>query len=164
MKKKFLLMTAVILAMAAGLAVTVFAQGPAMGHRRHGGWMGRRMAKELNLTDTQQAQIKSIMQAERTKIQPLMQKLHQNEQAQNAALTGTFDEAKAQTFAAGQAQIMTSLMVEKQRTKSQIYAVLTPEQRQKALTLMQQRDQRRQEWMQKHQTKQAPPTSEQQEQ
>lgn len=161
MNKKFLLMTAVILAMAAGLAATVFAQGKAMGHGRHGGWMLHRMAKELNLTDAQQAQIKSIMQTERTKLQPIMQQLHQNEQAQSANLTGTFDEAKAQTFAAGQAQLMTSMIVEKQRTKSQIYAVLTPEQRQKALTLMQQRDQRRQQRMQKHQPNQAPPTSEQ---
>lgn len=158
MNKKFLLMTAVILAMAAGLAVTVFAQVPRMGHGRHGGWMLHRMTKELNLTDAQQAQIKSIMQAERAKTQPLMQQLHQNEQAQNAAVTGNFDEAKAQAFAAGQAQIMTNLIVEKQRTKSQIYAVLTPEQRQKALTLMQQRDQRRQERMQKHQPKQQSPT------
>ena len=161
MNKKFLLMTAVILAMAAGLAATVFAQGPMMGRGRHGGWMLHRMAKELNLTDAQQAQIKSIMRAERTKVQPIMQQLHQNEQAQNATLAGTFDEAKAQSFAAGQAQLMSSLIVEKQRAKSQIYAVLTPEQRQKALTLMQQQDQRRQQRMQKHQPKQVPPTTEQ---
>ncbi|HEX7287176.1 MAG TPA: Spy/CpxP family protein refolding chaperone [Candidatus Angelobacter sp.] len=156
-------MTAVILAMAAGLAATVLAQGPRMGHGRHGGGMDMlpRMTKALNLTDAQQAQIKSIMQAERAKIQPLMQQLHQNEQAQNAAVTGTFDEAKTQSFAAGQAQLMSSLIVEKQRAKSQIYAVLTPEQQQKAQTLLQQRGQRRQEWMQKHQPKQVPPTTEQ---
>jgi len=162
-KKKFLLMTALILAMAAGLAVTVFAQGPRMWQGRHGGWMGmsQRMAKELNLTDAQQAQIKSILQAERAKTQPIMQQLHKNEQAQDTAVNGNFDEAKAQAFAAGQAQLMSNLIVEKQRTKAQIYAVLTPEQREKAQTLMQQREQRRQERIQKHQQKQSSPTSQQ---
>lgn len=158
MNKKFFMIAAVILAVAAGLAVTVFAQGPGPRHGRHG-WMLNRMTKELNLTDAQQAQIKSIMQAEHARIQPLMQQLHQNKQAQDASLTANFDEAKARTAAAGQAQIMTDLMVEKQRTKSQIYAVLTPEQQQKALQLMQQREQRRQQWMQKHQ-QQSQPTPE----
>ena len=153
MNKKFFMIAAVILAVAAGLAVTVFAQGP--GHGRHG-WMLNRMTKELNLTDAQQAQIKSIMQAEHAKIQPLMQQLHQNKQAQDAGLTANFDETKARTAAAGQAQILTDLMVEKQRTKSQIYAVLTPEQQQKALQLMQQRQQKRQQWMQKHQQQTQP--------
>jgi Spy/CpxP family protein refolding chaperone len=133
-----------------------------MGHGRDGGWMGvlPRMTKELNLTDAQQAQIKSILQAERAKTQPMMQQLHKNEQAQNAAVNGNFDEAKAQAFAAGQAQLMQNLIVEKQRTKAQIYSVLTPEQRDKAQTLMQQREQRRQERMQKHQ-QQSSPTSQQ---
>ena len=44
---------------------------------------------------------------------------------------------------------MSDLIVEKQRVKSEIYAVLTPEQRQKALQLLQQHQQRMQERMQK---------------
>lgn len=157
MNKKFFMITAVIVALAAGLAATLFAQGPGPGFGRHGRML-QRMTRELNLTEAQQAQIKTIMQAQRGKIQPLMQQLHQNEQAQNASVTGTFDEARARDFAAGQAQIMTGVIVEKQRTKSQIYAVLTPEQRQEALELMQQREQRRPQWMQKHQPQQAQPT------
>jgi periplasmic protein CpxP/Spy len=155
MKKKFFLgVTAIILVVAAGLAGTVLAQGPGRefgpGFRHHGGWMLRHMTKELNLTADQQTQIKSIMQAERSKIQPLMQQMRQNEQAQNATITGNFDEEQARTFANKQSQIMSDLIVEKQRTKSQIYAVLTPEQRQKAQQLMQQRQQKRQQWKQKH--------------
>lgn len=156
MKKKFFLgVTAIILVVAAGLAGTVLAQGPGRefgpGFRHHhGGWMLGHMTKELNLTADQQSQIKSIMQAERTKIQPLMQQLRQNEQAQNATITGNFDEEQARAFAGKQTQIMSDLIVEKQRTKSQIYAVLTPEQRQKAQQLMQERQQKRQQWMQKH--------------
>ena len=87
-----------------------------------------------------------------------MQQLRQNEQAQNAAITGDFNESQARAFAQKQTQIMNDLIVEKQRTKSQIYAVLTPEQRQKALQLMQQREQRHQERMQKKSQQQAQPS------
>lgn len=150
MNKKYLLMSAVLLAVAAGLVVTLFAQGPGWGHGRHRGWKISRMTRDLNLTEAQQGQIKTILQAERSKIQPMVQQLRQNQQAQDAGLSANFDEAKAQAFAAGQARIMTGLIVERQRTKSQIYAVLTPEQRQKSLELIQQRKQRRQKWMQEH--------------
>ena len=158
-KKLFLIPVALILAVAAGLAGTVYAQGPGSGHGfgRHGGGMLKHMAKQLNLTEAQQAQIKTIMQGERGKMQPLQQQLRQNEQAQNAATTGDFNEAQARAFAQKQTQIMNDLIVEKQRMKSQIYAVLTPEQRQKALQFMQQREQRHQERMQKKSQQQAQP-------
>jgi periplasmic protein CpxP/Spy len=107
------------------------------------------MTKELNLTDAQQTQIKSILQAEKTKIQPLMKQLRDNRQAADSNVSGAFDENQARTFANQQAQTMSNLMVEKQRTRSQIYAVLTPDQRAKAKQLMQERQQRRQQHMQK---------------
>lgn len=160
-KKLFLIPVALILAVAAaGLAGTVYAQGPGHGPgfgRRHGGFMLKHMAKQLNLTDAQQGQIKTIMQGERAKMQPLNQQLRQNEQAQNAATTGDFNELQARAFAQKQTQIMNDVIVEKQRMKSQIYTVLTPEQRQKALQLMQQREQRHQERMQKKSQQQAQP-------
>lgn len=147
MHKKFFIVTAILLAVAAGLSASVYAQGPGHGFR-HGGML-KHMAKQLNLTEAQQTQIKSIMADGRSKTKPLTQQLRQNEQAQNAAVNGTFDEAQARAFANKQAQIMSDLMVERQRTKSQIYSVLTPDQRQKALQLMQQHEQRRQERLQK---------------
>jgi protein CpxP len=153
MHKKFFMITTMVLAVAAGLTASVFAQEPgrAFGHR-HGGML-KHMTRELNLTEAQQTQIKGIMADSRTRIKPLMQQLRQNEQAQNANIntngTGVFDEVKARTFANQQAQIMSNLIVERQRTKSQIYSVLTPDQRQKALQLMQQHEQRRQERLQK---------------
>ena len=107
------------------------------------------LTRELNLTEAQQAQIKGILADARTRTKPLMQQLRQNEQAQNAAVNGNFDETQARAFAGKQAQIMSDLIVEKQRTKSPVYSVLTPDQRQKALQLMQQHAQRRQERLQK---------------
>lgn len=149
MHKKFFIVTAILLAVAAGLTASVSAQGKGRGFGHKQGWMLQRMTKALNLTDAQQTQVKSIMADSRTRTKPLMQQLRQNEQAQNANINGNFDEAAARTFADKQAQIMSNLIVEKQRTKSQIYSVLTPDQRQKALQLMQQHEQRRQERMQK---------------
>jgi protein CpxP len=109
--------------------------------------MLKHMARQLNLTETQKTQIKGIMAEEKTKIKPMMQQLRQNEQAENANVNGSFDENQARAFANKQAQLMTDLIVEKERTRSQVYALLTPEQRQKALQLMQERQQHRQERM-----------------
>jgi periplasmic protein CpxP/Spy len=158
MHKKFFITTAILMAVAAGLATSALAQRSGRGFGHHGGWMLKHMTKELNLTEAQQTQIKSIMAGEKSKIRPLMQQLRQNEQAENSNITGSFNENQARAFAGKQAQIMSDLIVEKQRIRSQVYAVLTPEQRQKAQQLMQERQQRRQERMKKHseQTQQTP--------
>lgn len=144
MIKKLFIFPLCVLAMAAGLA----AHGAAQGRHHHEGSMLRRMTRELNLTDSQQSQIKSIMQTERAKMQPLRQQLRQNEQAQNANMSVTFDETQARAFADKQAQIMSDLTVERQRMKSEIYAVLTPDQRAKAQQLMQEHQQRRRQHVQ----------------
>ena len=149
MLKKSIIIAAILMAVAAGLATSAFAQHRGMGFGRHNGFMLKHMAKQLNLTEAQKTQIKSIMTDEKTKIKPMMQQLRQNEQAENANVNGTFDENQARTFANKQAQLMTDLIVEKERMRSQVYAVLTPEQRQKALQLMQERQQHRQERMKK---------------
>ncbi len=150
MHKKFFITTAILMAVAAGLATSALAQRPGSGFGHHSGWMLKHMAKELNLTEAQQTQIKGIMAGEKSKIRPLMQQLRQNEQAENANINGSFNENQARAFAGKQAQIMSDLIVEKQRIRSQVYAVLTPEQRQKAQQLMQEREQRWQERMKKH--------------
>ncbi|MCU1331809.1 MAG: pilus assembly/Cpx signaling pathway, periplasmic inhibitor/zinc-resistance associated protein [Candidatus Angelobacter sp.] len=147
MNRKFILIAALLLALAASLATTAFGQHRNVGFGRHDGWMLKHMARQLNLTETQKTQIKSIMAEEKTKIKPMLQQLRQNEQAENANVNGSFDENQARAFANKQAQLMTDLIVEKERTRSQVYAMLTPEQRQKALQLMQERQQHRQERM-----------------
>jgi protein CpxP len=148
MHKKFFMITAILLAVAAGLTVSVYAQGPHLGFGHRKGGMLSHMTKELNLTEAQQTQIKNILADERTRTKPLMQQIRQNQQAQNAKIDGSFDETQVRAFANNQAQIMRDLIIEKQRTKSQIYSVLTPDQRQKALQLIQQHEQRRQERLQ----------------
>jgi Spy/CpxP family protein refolding chaperone len=150
MHKKFFIVTAIVLAAAAGLVSAVAQVTQSGRHGRHSGWMLRRMTAELDLTDAQQAQIKNILQAEQAKTRPLRQQLRQNRMAQTGNTTGAFDEAQARASADKQAQLMSDLMVERERAKSQIFAVLTPDQRQKALALMQQRQQRRRHHMDKN--------------
>lgn len=106
------------------------------GHRH--GHMGY-LAKELNLTDAQKAQIKTMMQSQRTTMRPLMQQLTQNRiDTINATSGGAFDQAKIQALANQRAQIMAQLQVQKAQIRSQIYnQVLTSDQKAKADELRQ---------------------------
>lgn len=157
MHKKFFTVTAIVLAVAAGLSIAVAQVTHSGRHGRHGGWMLQRMTAELNLTETQQARIKTILEAEKAKIQPLRQQLRQNRLDQAGSMTGSFDEAQVRAFAGKQAQLMTDLTVERERARSQIFAVLTPDQRQEAVALMQEHRQRRQHRM--HKNSQPPATT-----
>jgi protein CpxP len=104
------------------------------------GWSGHGhhhmawMAKQLNLTDAQKQQIKTIMQTQRAANGPLMQQLAENRKAMLAATAnGAFDQAKVQAIATQQSQAMAQLMVQKATIQHQIYTqVLTPEQRTQA--------------------------------
>jgi len=112
-------------------AAVGFAQAKRAGHAH--GMFGQRMAQQLGLTAAQQQQIKSILQAEKPKMQPLMQELKQERQQMNSLTeSGNFDEAAVRAAATKQAQTETDLGVERARVKSQIFAVLTPDQRTKA--------------------------------
>ena len=108
-------------------------------------WSGHRhghfgyLAKQLNLTDAQKAQIKTMMQAQRTTLRPLMQQMAQNKLAMlNATASGAFDQAKVQSLANQKAQLMAQLEVQKASLHSQIYnTVLTADQKAKADQLRQ---------------------------
>jgi len=97
------------------------------------------LARELNLTDAQKAQIKTMRQSQRATLRPLMQQMAQNRLAMlNATANGAFDQAKVQAIANQQAQIMAQLAVQKASLRSQIYnQVLTADQRAKADQLRQ---------------------------
>ena len=92
-------------------------------------WAG--WPNELNLTDAQKQQIKTMMQAQRATTRPLMQQLAENRKAMlTATANGAFDQAKVQAIANQQSQAMAQLMVQKASMQHQIYTqVLTAEQR-----------------------------------
>jgi Spy/CpxP family protein refolding chaperone len=135
--------TALLALLLCGTAMLSYAQqtdqngGAAWAGHRHGHM--QYLAKQLNLTDAQKQQIKTIMQSQRATMRPLMQQMTQNRLAMlNATAGGTFDQAKVQTIASQQAQLMAQLSVQKAQIHSQIYnQVLTAEQKAKADQLRQ---------------------------
>lgn len=89
-------------------------------------------ADYLDLTDAQQAQMKDIIAKEKPTVQPLIQQLAQgHQQMSQLEQAGTFDEAKVRALASQQSQTMTELMVQKARIKSELVALLTPDQKAK---------------------------------
>lgn len=113
----------------------------------HMGWMG----KELNLTDAQKAQIKSMMQAQRSSMHPLMQQMGQTRLAMlQATSNGAFDQAKITALANQQAQLQAQFTVQRESMQHQVYTqVLTADQRAKADQMRQQKISRITEHMQK---------------
>jgi len=104
------------------------------GHHRHFGRHGHfGLWKKLNLTDAQRNQIKTIVSEERPKMKPLFEQLKAGREQLNVLVkSGPFDEVKVGAIAKAQADTLADMIVEKQRMKSMMYAVLTPEQRAKA--------------------------------
>jgi protein CpxP len=136
MKTKFWSVAVALLALVlCGTAMLTYAQetaaAPAEGWHGHGQHHMAWMAKQLNLTDAQKEQIKSMMQAQRATTRPLMQQLAENRQAMlTATASGAFDQAKVTALANQQAQTMAQLTVQRESMHHQIYTqVLTPEQR-----------------------------------
>ena len=110
--------------------------------KHHGGH--HHLWKKLNLTDAQKKEMFSIRLDERAKMKPLVQKLMEGrDQLRTLRKSGQFDEAKVRAVAKGQSDTITELIVEKERMKSMMYAVLTPEQRAKA-------EQMREKWKARH--------------
>jgi periplasmic protein CpxP/Spy len=141
MNNKYLKSVAVIaiLALAAVVGIAQSSEnnsgrgGPG-GH--HHSFMGY-LVEELQLTDSQQAQVKSMWQAEKATSRPLMQQLEASrKQMLELTAHGNFDQAKVTALANQNAPIMAQLMVQKEKLMSQVYnQVLTPEQRTKMDTM-----------------------------
>jgi Spy/CpxP family protein refolding chaperone len=89
---------------------------------------------ELNLSDAQQQQIRSLWQAEPPAVSGLIQEFSQEgREMDQATANGNFDESKVQEIAARQGVTLSKLLVEKEHFKTKIYtSVLNSEQRTKA--------------------------------
>jgi Spy/CpxP family protein refolding chaperone len=136
--KRFMIWSSVALLLVVVSIVVARADGP----RWHGwgsrGWghhgpLGY-VAHELNLSDAQRSQIKSMWLTERPTVASLVQELaSEGKEMDSATAQGNLDESKVQPIAARQGETIAKLLVEKERLKSRIYTtVLTPEQRTKA--------------------------------
>src|SRR6516164_10198612 len=123
-----------LLGLMLGPAAILNAQGHGMmaggGFGYDHGPMGH-MFRDLNLTDAQKQQVKSIMEANKTTMHSLMQQMAQNKLAMlQATANGAYDQAKIQTLANQQAQLQAAMTVQHESLEHQVYTqVLTPDQR-----------------------------------
>ncbi len=119
-------------------AIVIFAQRSSHGGK-HGGFGHRGMGmifKKLDLTEEQKAQAKEIVQAGFEKNKGVSEAMKANREKMKAATAnGAFDGAVVSQIAAEQGQLSAQLIVEKERVKSQIFAILTDEQKAKAIEL-----------------------------
>lgn len=97
----------------------------------------------LNLTDEQKASVKQMMEENRAKFQPIQTALRENrEKLRAATANGTFDEAQITALANEQTGLMAKMIIEKERAKAQIFAMLTDEQKAKAAEMRQKMEER----------------------
>jgi periplasmic protein CpxP/Spy len=148
-----------VLAFALALSVgTAFAQGEEAGpgpmhHGMHGEFMGGPglglPLHQLNLTDDQRSQIKQIFQTEKPTMKPLMQQEFQSHQQLIQLVTsGNFDQAKAAAIAAQESQTHVQLEVEHAKIASQVYQLLSSDQKAKVAEILAKHQQRMQQHLQ----------------
>lgn len=122
-------------------------------HMHEGGMfsdhMVARMTDYLGLSADQQAQVKQIIAREKPATQPLYQQMQQSHQAMRQLIeSGNFDEAKAREIATQGSQNMIEMEIQHARIASEIYQVLTPEQRTKANQFLDRHEQRMKQHLQ----------------
>ncbi len=171
MKTKFIAVAVALLALTlCGTAMLSYAQEPAgpppdspgfHGFDHGHGPMGF-MFRELNLTDAQKQQVKTMMQAQRTSLKPLHQQLAQTHLAMLQATAGTtYDQVKVAALATQQSQLEAQMTVARESLEHQIYVqVLTSDQRAKADELRTQQISRETQHLQKMSQAQAASTTE----
>lgn len=112
----------------------------------------------VDLTDAQKTQIKQLFDSAKPTMKPLFEQLRQNHQAMLQLVTsGSFNQAKAQALAAQSSQILSQLAVQHASINAQAYQLLTPEQKTQMSQALAERQQRMEQWMQRHQQSDAPP-------
>jgi Spy/CpxP family protein refolding chaperone len=140
-RKAMIVRYAAAMTLSAGL---IFAQGtttPAPGTAAPGPgqWLTHRLDRigvVLNLTDDQKAQIKTIAENALTQAQALFPQMQQNRQAIQQLIqsgtTGTAFDTQLQGLANTQASLVSQLTVIHAKAMAQAWALLTPDQQQKA--------------------------------
>ena len=127
--------------------------------KAHGGMVQRltRMLHQLDLSDEQREQVRTILEAARPEFRAHMEAIRSARQELRNLDPATFDEAKVRTLARAQADRMVELAVLGQKVRAQVWAVLTPEQREKAAEARARAEERRRRFRECLQGAGAPP-------
>lgn len=95
------------------------------------------LSDKLKLNDAQKTQAKQVLADSKPRFEPLLKQLKESHHAtMNLGSDGVFDEQKAREAATRQAEIIKQILVEKEKTKAALFAVLTNEQREQAKQLL----------------------------
>jgi Spy/CpxP family protein refolding chaperone len=98
----------------------------------------RSIAQALNLTDAQKQQAQAIIQQTRQTVQPLRQQSKQNRQALMAAIKAGKGDVEIHQLALTQGNLASQLVAARTEALAKLYAMLTPDQRAKADSMLQQ--------------------------
>ena len=166
MKKALMLVAIVVMGLAASVPYTNAAQdqrqtsGDHVGRGRGpGGPMGRggRMGGPMgfgevmrDLTDAQREQVKAIREKHAEEMRPLLERARTAREAiDNAVMSGNVANLQALSIEVGNAE--TELTFAQARVQSEIFSVLTAEQKQTIAARRKEMEQRRQEMMKRRQ-------------
>ena len=154
--KKWMAVASLMALLVCGAALVANAQDAAATPAPHKAWggpghSGMAFLHQLNLTDAQKEQVKTIMKANHASMKTVMQQMAQNHAALLAATAnGQYDAAKIQALAAQQGQLEAAMIVNREAVQHQIYTqVLTSDQQAKAEQLRTQQINRINEHIQK---------------
>ena len=129
----------VILAVIGGAAVAAQGSGP-----RRGARVGMAQ-RALDLTDAQREQIRQLAQKNREQMRALTDRAEAaREAAREAVDVASFSEEQSRAAAEEVAAAQVELAVHRARSRSEVYALLTPEQQQRAQDLRDRLQQRQQ--------------------
>jgi len=94
-----------------------------------------RVERELNLTDVQRGQIKTVLKTEQPTIASLVARVREQQEQLNSS--DTFDEAAVRAFAREHASTTEDVLVEREKVRTEIMQILTPDQRKEAAHIRQ---------------------------
>jgi periplasmic protein CpxP/Spy len=121
--------------------------GDHLGQDRHGKGGGKGMGmmlRGLDLTDAQKAQVKAIHEANFESTKSLREQMEANhDQLETATAGGAFNESQVQEIAQKQGALHAQMIVAREKVKSQVFAILTDEQKAKAAEMKARFEQKR---------------------
>jgi Spy/CpxP family protein refolding chaperone len=99
--------------------------------------MFERVADKLSLSPEQRELARQILADSKTRVEPLVEQTKANhDQIKQLGRDGAYDAERVEPLAAAQADLMRQIILEKEKTKAALFAVLTAEQRSEAAKLM----------------------------
>lgn len=143
--KKITIIVAVLALGSVG-AIIAFAQmshkgGPAKhfsgGLADHHEKMIEHVASELKFTDQQKSQMKQVMAEAKTRFAPIHSQLKETHAgSREVGTNGVFDEKQATELATRRAEIIKQGLIEMEKTKADLFAIMTADQKEQAKNII----------------------------